>query len=213
MDEKNAIEHLESNKPDKPTQVTRIPYEINTTWWSAVNREDSDEDIAFQVRRFIASRSIALALKGVPAYYTHGTVALPNDHELVKKTGVKRDVNRGMIDPDLLSKQLKDPESKRSHLRRMGSKINLIRTTNRAFHPQRDQHILMVSPDVFTALRQDLARYEIRPRALQPAPLGPYKTFRRENQWHCRRTRPKSCVPSDRLPSLRRLWSKCSWSG
>jgi hypothetical protein len=38
MDEKNAIEHLESNKPDKPTQVTRIPYEINTTWWSAVNR-------------------------------------------------------------------------------------------------------------------------------------------------------------------------------
>ncbi|MBW1836948.1 MAG: sugar phosphorylase [Deltaproteobacteria bacterium] len=132
---------------------TEEPYEINTTWWSAINRDDSDEDIGLQVRRYIASRSIALVLKGVPGVYTHGVVALPNDHELVKKTGVKRDVNRGMIDPDLLAEELKDPESKRSQLGRIGSRINLPRTGNRAFHPQGEQRVLNVAPDVFTVLR------------------------------------------------------------
>jgi sucrose phosphorylase len=132
---------------------TEEPYEINTTWWSAINRDESDEEIGFQVRRYIASRSIALVLKGVPGVYTHGVVALPNDHERVKKTGVKRDVNRGMIDSDLLAEELKDPESKRFLLSRMGSRINLSRTGNRAFHPQGDQRVLNVSPDIFSVLR------------------------------------------------------------
>jgi sucrose phosphorylase len=132
---------------------TEEPYEINTTWWSAINRDDSDEDIGLQVRRYIASRSIALVLKGVPGVYTHGVVALPNDHELVKKTGVKRDVNRGMIDPELLAEELKDPDSKRSLLSRLGSRIYLARTSNRAFHPQGEQRVLNLSPDVFTVLR------------------------------------------------------------
>jgi hypothetical protein len=137
----------------KATAEGEEPYEINTTWWSAINRDDSVEEIAFQVKRYVASRSIALVVRGVPAMYTHGAVALPNDHALVKKTNVKRDVNRGMIDPDLLAEQLKDPESKRSHLRSMYVKLNLNRTRHRAFHPQGGQSVLLVSPDVFTVLR------------------------------------------------------------
>ena len=74
---------------------TEEPYEINTTWWSAINRDGSDEDMDFQVKRYIAFRSIALVLKGVPGIYTHGVMAILNDHEQVKRTGVKRDVNRG----------------------------------------------------------------------------------------------------------------------
>jgi len=132
---------------------TEEPYEINTTWWSAVNRDDSEEDTAFQVKRYVASRSIALVLRGVPAIYTHGTMAIINDHERVKKTGVKRDVNRGEIDPDRLAQDLEDPHSKRSHLRRKQFKIGLNRVRHRAFHPRGDQQVLMVSSDVFSVLR------------------------------------------------------------
>jgi sucrose phosphorylase len=39
----------------KATEHGEEPYEINTTWWSAINRDDSGEDIAFQVKRYIAS--------------------------------------------------------------------------------------------------------------------------------------------------------------
>jgi sucrose phosphorylase len=48
------------------------PYEINTTWYSALNMDNSGEERAFQVKRFTASRSIALALRGVPGIYFHG---------------------------------------------------------------------------------------------------------------------------------------------
>ena len=137
----------------KATEHGEDPYEINTTWWSAVNRDDSDEDSAFKVKRYIASRSLSLVLQGVPAIYIHGALAMPNDHELVKKTNHKRDVNRGLIDPDRFAQELKDPQSKRSHLARMSTRLNLTRTRERAFHPQGDQQVIMVSPDVFAVLR------------------------------------------------------------
>jgi sucrose phosphorylase len=133
--------------------MTEEPYEINTTWWSAINGENADEDVAFQVKRFLASRSIALVLRGVPAIYTHGAMAIVNDHGRVKNTGVKRDVNRGEIDPEKLAKDLENPQSKRFRLRRKQSKLGLNRVRYRAFHPQGEQQVLMVSPDVFTVFR------------------------------------------------------------
>ncbi len=48
------------------------PYEINTTWWSAINRADSNEGVAFQVKRYIASRSILLVLKGCLVFILTG---------------------------------------------------------------------------------------------------------------------------------------------
>ena len=137
----------------KASEHGEEPYEINSTWWSAINRDDSDEDIAFRVKRYLASRSLSLVLEGVPANYTHGALAMPNDHELVKKTKHNRNVNRGLIDPDRLAEELRDPQSKRSHLAHMGRRLNLTRTRERAFHPQGDQHVIMNSPDVFTVLR------------------------------------------------------------
>ncbi len=132
---------------------TEEPYEINSTWWSAVNREDINEDITLQVKRFVASRSISLVLQGVPGVYVHGAIGTSNDHERVRKTGVKRDVNRGVIDSKMVAEGLKNPEFKISLLRLLNSKIGLIRTRNRAFHPNGNQSDLMISPDLFTVLR------------------------------------------------------------
>jgi sucrose phosphorylase len=132
---------------------TEEPYEMNSTWWSAINGDDCDEDIAFQVKRYIASRSIALVLQGVPATYIHGAVGTPNDHNLAKKTGVNRDVNRGPIDSRVFAEALKDPRSKNSLLRKNNSRLMLIRTSQRSFHPHGGQRVLMTSPAVFTVLR------------------------------------------------------------
>ncbi len=74
------------------------PYEINTTWFGALNRRDSREELAFQVKRFVASRSIALVLKGVPAIYFHGMIGTGNDPEVVKRSGHNRDINRTISD-------------------------------------------------------------------------------------------------------------------
>ena len=132
---------------------TEEPYEINSTWWSAINGDDGNEDITFQVKRHLASRSLALVLQGVPAAYLHGIIGTLNDYNLVKKTKVRRDINRGVVDSRAFAEGLKDPNSKISQLRRGNSRLSLIRTSERAFHPHGDQRVLIISPNVFTVLR------------------------------------------------------------
>lgn len=97
------------------------PYEINTTWWSAVNPEDAAESLDFQVRRYLASRSIALMLKGVPGIYIHGALGTANDRRGAEMSGVKRDVNRGVVDIGEVMAALWDPDSKLSLLLRYGT--------------------------------------------------------------------------------------------
>jgi hypothetical protein len=132
---------------------TEEPYEINSTWWSAVNGDQSEESIDFQVKRFIASRSIALVLQGIPGWYAHGAIGSSNDHELALKTGVKRDVNRAVIKAGQLIASLQCKGSKSALIVRHGLALNLTRTRERAFHPQGDQRVVMLSPQLFTVLR------------------------------------------------------------
>ncbi len=132
---------------------TQEPYEINTTWWSAINDDNSSEDTQLQVKRYLASRSVSLVLKGVPGIYVHGALGTANDHDRVKKTGVSRDVSRGIIYSDAVERDMRDPTSKLALLVSYGSRLNLTRTRNRAFHPRGDQKVLNISPDVFAVLR------------------------------------------------------------
>ncbi len=132
---------------------SREPYEINSTWWSAINDEGGEEDMALKVRRYIASRSIALTLQGVPAIYAHGMIGTSNDYDLFNKTKHNRDINRGTIDLASLSEVENDSDSRIWLIRRYGSRLALVRTTQRAFHPRGEQRVLFLSPDLFTVLR------------------------------------------------------------
>jgi len=129
------------------------PYEINTTWFGALNREDSGEELALQVKRFIASRSIAFVLRGVPGIYFHGMIGTGNDPEVVKSTGHNRDINRMEIDEAALDKDLDNTNSKLSLIRSQLRKIAEIRVQQRAFHPNGEQRVLAVSPYIFSLLR------------------------------------------------------------
>jgi len=132
---------------------TEIPYEINTTWFSALNQEDSGEDIAFQVKRLVASRVIGLVIKGVPGIYLHSLIGTHNDIEAVLKTESKRAINRTVIDEQSILETLKDPLSKISRINRELGRLIAIRTRQRAFHPNGNQRVLMISPDIFSVYR------------------------------------------------------------
>jgi sucrose phosphorylase len=136
------------------------PYEINTTWWSAVNRDGDPEDIERQVKRYVASRSIALVIQGVPGIYVHGFMGTVNEHDRVKETGVKRDVNRGFIISEEVERELADPRSKISLIRLYSGRLCRTRTMHRAFHPRGRQKVLEPSPHVFAVVRQSPERDE-----------------------------------------------------
>ena len=105
------------------------------------------------MKRYIASRSIALALQGVPGVYAHGVIGTSNDYDLFNKTKHNRDINRGTIDLASLSEVENDSDSRIWLIRRYVSRLALARTTQRAFHPRGEQRVLFLSPDLFTVLR------------------------------------------------------------
>lgn len=134
---------------------TEIPYELNITWFSALNHTENDEeDLAFQVKRFVASRSIALALQGVPGIYFHSLIGTPNDIAAVLLNHSNRDINRTVLDAEAMIKELEDPLSKLSRISRELGRLIIIRTRKRVFHPNSDQKILKLSRDAFTVLRK-----------------------------------------------------------
>lgn len=135
---------------------TEVPYEINITWYSALNLKGSDEDISFQVKRFVASRSIALVIQGVPGIYLHSLFGTHNDHEAVEDTHRKRAINRTVVDADSIMKSMNYSHSKKSRINRSLGGLIEIRTKKRAFHPNGNQRILMISPSVFAVLRTSL---------------------------------------------------------
>ena len=130
-----------------------IPYEINTTWWGALNKDDNGEDLTLQVRRFIASRSIALVIRGVPGLYFHGIIGTGNNPDIVIASGLNRDINRLPINVETLLQQLEKPASKLDQIRTGFGKLGRVRLTQKAFHPHGEQKVLEISPVVFSVLR------------------------------------------------------------
>jgi sucrose phosphorylase len=140
-----------SYKTDK--DGTEVPYEINTTWFSALNREDSMGDPDRQVKKFIASRAIALVLQGVPGVYLHSFLGTRNDVNAVIDTSVKREINRTVINYNTLKEILADSNKLTDKVIHKLNAIITVRTKQSAFHPNGAQKILKVKPEIFAVLR------------------------------------------------------------
>jgi glycosidase len=129
------------------------PYEINTTWFSALNPAATGEDRELQVRRFTASRAIALALRGVPGIYLHGLIGSRNALDAALSSGVKRDINRATLSDTELRAQIRDPNSRLSLINRSLGRLLELRVQRKAFHPNGDQKVLLLDRRAFVVLR------------------------------------------------------------
>ena len=129
------------------------PYEINITWFSALNREDSGEDLELQVDRFLASRAIAMTLRGVPGIFLLSLFGTRNDREAVLRTGVKRDINRRTIDYGAIQQAMEDPATSIAQILSRLTRMLRIRTQERAFHPRGEQEVLDLGSSFFALKR------------------------------------------------------------
>jgi len=149
---RRAEEHggMVSYRTDR--EGTESPYEINITLFSALNKEDSGEDLDLQIKRLLAARNISLVLKGVPGAYLLGLIGKRNDVEAALTTQSKRAINRTVLDYELLVRSYEDPQNKLYRIRELGGLVR-IRQHHRAFHPKGPQKVLMLSPNIFALLR------------------------------------------------------------
>lgn len=130
-----------------------VPYELNVTWWSALNEGRCEEPLERQVDRFVASRAIALALRGVPGIYLLSFFGARNDLEAVRRDGQARSINRAAIREEWLFDQFADPSSVPS--RTASRFIDLLerRAAEPAFHPAAPQRVLRLDPRLFALVR------------------------------------------------------------
>jgi len=127
---------------------------MNITWYSALNREDGTEDTDLQVSRFVASRSIALVLAGVPGIYLPSLIGGRNDLEAVARGEEARSINRERIHEEALLELLSDPSTSAYKIARRFEHLIEKRIECRAFHPNGRQRVFPLNPAVFTLLRE-----------------------------------------------------------
>jgi glycosidase len=133
---------------------TISPYEMNITWYSAINREDSDEPQELQIKRYLASRAIALAFIGVPGIYIHGLLGSKNDAESVLEEKQTRSINRKNINKQDLISALGNKNSTTHHIWYGMVKLIHARIKEKAFHPNAEQVVLDLPDSLFGILRQ-----------------------------------------------------------
>lgn len=132
---------------------TESPYELNATWFSAINGDDSNAPEELQIDRLIASRAIALVLRGVPAIYLPSMFGSRNDVEAVYRDNSRRSINRTAYQEEKL---LIDMARENSRVRRIMSRFDLLlqrRVDEQAFHPNASQKVYDLGPRVFVVER------------------------------------------------------------
>jgi sucrose phosphorylase len=157
------------------------PYELNLNYYDAVNDPARDEPEALQIRRFLLSQSIPLALVGLPGIYIHSLLGSRSDVAGVERTGRARSINRAQLPRATLEAELADPASRRARILGELRRRLALRAAEPCFHPDAPQTVLDLGPALFAVRREApdgrgalLALHNVttRPLALDAAGLG-----------------------------------------
>ncbi len=132
---------------------SQSPYELNITYFDALNDPAGGEPLGLQVQRFLASQAILVGLAGVPGVYFHSLLGSRNWREGVTQTGQKRTINRQKLLRTELEEALADPNSLRSQVFQGYRRLLQARRSSPAFHPNGAQEILPGAPACFAFLR------------------------------------------------------------
>ena len=136
----------------KKTKTGRKPYELASTWFSIL---DDKSDNKKTINRYIASRAIALSLKGIPLIYLHGLLGSKNDYAGYRKTGQSRDVNRKNFNESELKKLIADKSSVTSQIYNRVNGLLNIRSKQKEFHVNASQKVLFLNKNIFSIIRGD----------------------------------------------------------
>ncbi|WP_028715879.1 alpha-amylase family glycosyl hydrolase [Pantoea ananatis] len=117
------------NNPDGSTS----PYEINVTYFDALNREGDDDET--RLKRFMLAHAILLAFPGVPAVYIQSILGSRNDYDGVREAGHNRAINRQKYSLSAIEDALVNSGGLRHQVYTRLSKLIQQRRRQTAFHP------------------------------------------------------------------------------
>ena len=132
---------------------SKSPYEMNISYFDAINDPESPEPLELQARRFLASQAIMLAVVGLPGIYVHSLLGSRNWLEGVQKSGQNRTINRYKFDLQELDSDLQNPVSLPALVYKGYKQLLQARASSQAFHPHGAQLVFDLGEKVFALLR------------------------------------------------------------
>ncbi|PJF36937.1 MAG: sugar phosphorylase [Candidatus Thermofonsia Clade 1 bacterium] len=143
---------------------TRTPYELNCTYVDAI--ADPGLPLEVQVKRFLLSQGVMLAMAGVPAIYIHSLLGTRNDLEGMARTGQNRSINRAKLPLREIEMALSAPQSFRAQVFEGYKRLLRARRTQRAFHPLGAQRAYTLNGGAVLALERSAPDGEAKILAL-----------------------------------------------
>ena len=141
----------------KSTDQGNTPYELNITYYDAIN-DPLDPDTEVDVKRFMAACSIMLADKGIPGIYIHALLGSRNNLKGVEETGMNRMINRETLSAGKLFGELSNPGSLRYRVLTRFIHLLKVRKEIPAFHHSVKRDILPSDERLFIMERQHRGR-------------------------------------------------------
>lgn len=133
------------------------PYELNITWYEALKGTENGND-QFNMERFLCSQILMLGVEGIPAFYINSLFAAKNDIEQYAQTKHKRAINRKHWDREELLDLISNMSSNASKAFYELKRLILIRSKQKAFHPNATQYTLHLGSSLFGYWRQSIQR-------------------------------------------------------
>jgi glycosidase len=143
-----TISHRGGKISYKSTGEGEIPYELNITYYDAINdplKPDTETDL----NRFMAACSIMLADKGIPAIYIHALLGSRNNLKGVEETGMSRMINREVLSAEELFSDLAESESVRHRVLARMLRLLKVRKRIPAFHHSVKREVLSSDERLF----------------------------------------------------------------
>jgi len=135
---------------------SQAPYELNITYYSAL-KIAGDPDLSAQ--RFLCSQALSLSLRGIPGIYFHSLSATENDQAGVDASGHNRRINRRKWERAELEQHIGQGPAKVVFTRYL--KMLRRRADHPAFHPNAEQIVYDIDPELFVHSRISLEGDEI----------------------------------------------------
>lgn len=130
-----------------------IPYEINVTYFDALNKKNDGDDL--RIKRFLAAHSVLLTLPGVPAIYIQSILGSRNDYEGVKESNANRSINRQKYAFDEIEQELLESGTRRNRIFMELSDIINVRKEEELFHPNVPMNVEDFGESIFAFSRTD----------------------------------------------------------
>ena len=132
-------------------QGGQLPYELNCTYYDLICDPQDPEDL--NIRKFLTSQAILLALRGIPALYYHSLFGSRNFSQGVSVTGMKRTVNRRKFTLDELERLLEPDNTRTATIFFSLKHLIEIRKQHPAFSPHAEQRMLDLHPSLLAFYR------------------------------------------------------------